>query len=249
MTAVRITAVCLGIMAAPVAACAGSTPQAGDPAAPSAETEEAYAPVIDPSNFVSEIDNLYMPFKPGTTFVYDGQTEKGAEHNEVVVSSESKVIMGVSCVVVQDTVMVDGVLEEDTSDWYAQDKEGNVWYFGEDSKDYENGSVVSTKGSWEAGVDGALPGIVMEAHPKEGDTYRQEYYKGEAEDWAAVMSLSESASVPWGSYDNLLMTNEWAALDDPPVYEHKYYASGVGFVMTKYIEGGYEMKLTEIRHD
>jgi hypothetical protein len=224
-------------------ACAGRPPQVVQP------TEAIYAPVIDPANFVTGIDNPYMPLKPGTTFVYDGQTEKGNEHNEVAVSSETKIIMGVPCIVVQDTVMVDGVLEEATTDWYAQDKEGNVWYFGEDSKDYENGEVVSTKGSWEAGVDGALPGIVMESRSKEGDTYRQEYYKGEAEDWASVISLNESASVPWGSYANLLMTNEWAALDNPPVYEHKYYASGVGLVMTKYVEGGFELKLTEMRHE
>ncbi len=227
------------IVAAILASCARTTPP----------SEVPYAPAIDPSNFVTVIDNPFLPLKPGTTFVYDGQTEKGNEHNEVAVTSETKVIMGVTCVVVEDTVMVDGALEEGTTDWYAQDRQGNVWYFGEDSKDYENGQVVSTAGSWQAGVDGALPGIVMQARPKEGDTYRQEYYKGEAEDWAAVLSLTESASLPLGSYDNLLMTNEWSALDSPPVYEHKYYAADVGFVMTKYVEGGFEMKLTEIRNN
>jgi hypothetical protein len=239
MVSFRVKIGLLVIAATGLAACARTSPEA----------EVAYAPAIDPSNFVSVIDNPFLPMKPGTTFVYDGQTEKGNEHNEVAVTSETKVIMGVTCVVVQDTVMVDGALEEGTTDWYAQDKQGNVWYFGEDSMDYENGHVVSTAGSWEAGVAGALPGIAMETQPKEGDTYRQEYYKGEAEDWASVLSLTESASVPAGSYDNLLMTNEWSALDNPPVYEHKYYAPGVGFVMTKYLEGGFEMKLTEIRQN
>ena len=212
-------------------------------------TEETYAPVIDPANFVTTIDNPYMTLIPGTTFIYDGITEKGKGHNEVYVSSETKVILGVTCIVVKDTVMVDGVLEEATLDWYAQDRQGNVWYFGEDSKEYEKGAVVGTKGSWEAGVDGALPGIVMKANPTIGETYRQEYYRGEAEDLATVLSLSESISIPFGSYSDVLMTNEWSALDTPPVYEHKYYAKGIGFIMTKYLEGGYELKLTEIRHE
>ena len=155
-------------------------------------------------------------------------------------------ILGVTCVVVSDTVKVDGVLEEATLDWYAQDKQGNVWYFGEDSKEYKDGKVTSTKGSWETGVKGALPGIVMEANPKVGDTYRQEYYKGEAEDMASVESLSESVSVPYGAYSNLLMTKEWSALDSPPVFENKYYAKGVGFLMTKGDQTG-ELKLVGIR--
>jgi hypothetical protein len=184
--------------------------------APPSGTVEPYAPVIDPANFVAVVDNPYMPLKPGTTFIYDGKTEKGNEHNEVYVSSETKVIMGVTCVVVKDKVMVDGALEEQTLDWYAQDKQGNVWYFGEDSKDYDkNGAVISTQGSWQGGVNGALPGIVMQAQPSVGQTYRQEYSKGEAEDWASVLSLTESLSVPTGSYKDMLMTNEWSALDNP----------------------------------
>jgi hypothetical protein len=213
------------------------------------KTQETYAPVIDPANFVAVIDNPYMPLIPGTTFVYEGITEKGNEHNDVYISSETKVIMGVTCVVVKDTVLVDGVLEEQTLDWYAQDKQGNVWYFGEASSEYQNGAVVSTKGSWEAGVDGAQPGIVMEANLVVGDTYRQEYYRGQAEDWASVLSLTETANIPTGSYRDLLLTNEWSGLDNPLIYEHKYYAKGIGFIMTKYVEGGYELKLIEIRHE
>ena len=230
-----------------VAACSG---KAAPPSTSPPLAKEPYAPVIDPANFVAVVDNPYMPLKPGTTFVYEGKTEKGNEHNEVYVSSETKVIMGVACIVVKDKVMVDGVLEEATLDWYAQDKQGNVWYFGEDSKDYDkNGAVVSTKGSWEAGVNGALPGIVMKAKPIVGETYRQEYYKGEAEDWATVLSLSESATIPTGSYNDLLLTNEWSGLDNPPIYENKYYAKGIGFIMTKYVEGGFELKLIEIRQE
>jgi len=225
-----------------LAACSGRSSRTSQPA------ETPYAPVIDPANFIAGVDNPYFPLKPGTTFVYEGKTEKGNEHNEAYVSFETKVILGVTCLVVSDTVKVDGVLEEATLDWYAQDKQGNVWYFGEDSKEYKGGKVVSTKGSWEGGVKGALPGIVVEANPKVGDTYRQEYYKGEAEDMASVEGLSESVSVPYGSYSDLLMTKEWSALDSLPVFENKYYAKGVGFLMTKGDQTG-ELKLVGIRHE
>ena len=243
---ISLTLGVLVIMAIDVSGC-GSGGQNQTPTV--SPTEEPYAPVIDPANFVMTVDNQYMPLIPGTTFIYDGESEKGNEHNEVNISTETKVILGVTCIVVKDKVMVDGVLEEQTLDWYAQDKQGNVWYFGEDSKEYENGAVVSTEGSWEAGLDGALPGIVMQSNPTIGETYRQEYYKGKAEDWATVLNLSASISIPFGSYNDMLMTNEWSALDTPPVYEHKYYAKGVGFIMTKYLEGGFELKLTEIRHN
>ena len=211
-------------------------------------TEEVYAPVIDPVNFVTAIDNLYFPLQPGTTFVYEGRTETGNEHNEVYVSSETRVILGVTCVVVSDTVTVDGNLEEATLDWYAQDKQGNVWYLGEDAREYENDAVVSTAGSWEAGVDGAQPGILMPARPTVGDSYRQEYYRGQAEDMAQVLNLTESAAVPYGSYTNLLMTKEWSALE-PSVVEHKYYAQGIGLVLVTTEGESWELPLVEMRHD
>lgn len=239
----RLLLTCVALV---LTACSG---QPGSASQESGAADEAYSPRIDPADFVAVVDNPYMPLSPGTTFIYDGTTENGNEHNEVYVSSETKTILGVECVVVKDTVVVDGVLEEATLDWYAQDKSGNVWYFGEDSKEYQEGGVVSPAGSWEAGVNGALPGIVMQADPAVGDTYRQEYYKGEAEDWASVLSLTESATVGTGAYSKVLVTKEWSGLDNPPVYEHKYYAEGVGFILTKYIEGGFEMQLTEIRHD
>jgi len=213
---------------------------------PAQTTGEPYAPVIDPANFVAGIDNPYFPLKPGTTFIYEGKTEKGFEHNETFVSYETKVILGVTCVVISDTVTVDGQLEEATFDWYAQDKQGNVWYMGEDSKEYADGKVTSTKGSWEAGLDGALPGIIMQASPKVGQTYRQEYYKGEAEDLASVLILSESATVPYGSYKDLLMTQETTALE-PSLVENKYYAKGIGFVLMTVPKGSERLELVEIR--
>jgi hypothetical protein len=185
--------------------------------------EKAYAPHINPAEFTTTIDNEYFPLKPGTTFVYEG----GAEHGEMTVTSETKKIMGVECVVVDDRAWEAGKLIEGTYDWFAQDKEGTVWYFGEDTKEYENGKVVSTKGSWEAGVDGAKPGIIMPAEPKVGDVYRQEYYPGEAMDMARVLSLNASVTVPFGSFDHVLETREWTPLQ-PVFSEKKYYVRGVG---------------------
>src|SRR5215210_5961604 len=142
-------------------------------------TQQAYAPHIKTSEFTTKIDNKYFPLKPGTTFVYQGKSAGNAERDVMTVTHSTKRIMGVECVVVKDRVFAQGKLGEKTFDWYAQDKKGNVWYFGEDSKEYKNGKV-STGGSWEAGKAGAKPGI-MQAHPKVGQTYRQEYSKGSAE--------------------------------------------------------------------
>jgi hypothetical protein len=127
---------------------------------------------------------------PGTVWVYEGRTEDGFERVVVTVVPETRVILGVECRVVIDRVYLDGELIEETYDWYVQDLKGNVWYFGEESHEIENGKVVSTDGSWEAGVNGAKPGYIMLAMPKVGDRYRQEYYLGEAEDVAEVTALT-----------------------------------------------------------
>lgn len=225
------------ILSLSLAACGSSAPA----------SEEDYAPAIEPADFVEEIDNPYLSWVPGTVFVYEGQTGEGLEHIEVRVTDERKEIMGINCVVVQDTVWVDDELVEDTFDWYAQDRDGNVWYMGEDSREYENGEAVSTAGSWEAGVDGAQPGIIMQANPEIGAVYRQEYYAGEAEDMAEVASLSESATVAYGSYDDLLVTKEWTPLE-PGIAENKYYAAGLGLVLEEVVEGGTgRVELVDIR--
>ncbi len=209
--------------------------------------DEPYDPVINPADFVAQINNQYLPMSPGTTFIYDGESEDGKEEIEVNVTHETKEILGVTCVVVRDRVWIDGELVEDTFDWFAQDKDGNVWYFGEDSKEYEGGKVVSTEGSWEAGVDGAKPGIIMKGNPQVGDAYRQEYYEDEAEDMAEVLSLNESISVPYGSFENCLKTQEWTPLE-PDVVENKYYAPGVGVVLEVAVEGESErVELVEVR--
>jgi hypothetical protein len=201
-----------------------------------------YAQTIDPADFVDGVDHPFFPMVRGAHFVFDG-----AEHVEVDVLSETKLILGVSVTVVRDRVFQDGELIEDTLDWYAQDVDGNVWYFGEQTAELENGKVTSTAGSWEAGVDGAQPGIVMLATPQAGDTYRQEFYEGEAEDLAEVTSLDGSVSVPAGSWSgtDVLVTEEWTPLE-PDVRERKTYARGVGVVEVRVIEGGDEVTtLTE----
>jgi hypothetical protein len=152
--------------------------------------------------FTTTIDNEYFPLKPGTTFLYEG----GTEHSEMSVTSDTKKVMGVECVVVDHREWEGEKLIERTYDWFAQDNKGTVWYFGEDTKEYENGKVVSTKGSWEAGVDGAKAGIIMPADPKVGHSYHQEYYPGEAMDMARVLSLEASVTVPYGSFDHVLET-------------------------------------------
>ena len=210
--------------------------------------QKAYAPHVDPADFTTRIDDKYFPLEPGTTFVYRGETEDAREGDTVRVTSDTKNIMGVDCVVVDDRVTEDGELTEQTYDWYAQDEKGNVWYFGEDSREYENGKVKSTEGSWEAGKDGAEPGIIMPADPKVGKSYRQEYYKGEAEDMARPLKLDGSVKVPYGSFDNVLVTDEWTPLEKN-VAEHKFYAPGVGNVKEIATQGPQEtLTLVAVKH-
>jgi hypothetical protein len=192
---------------------------------------DPYDPVINPATFSATIDNPYFPLTPGTTFVYEGPTAQGLEHDEFAVTHNTRVILGVTCVEVHDTVTTGGVLTEDTLDWFAQDTDGNVWYFGENSKQLEGGLIVGVEGSWTAGVDGAKPGIVMEAHSAVGDFYRQEFLLDTAEDLADVLSLTEAVTVPYGSFTNCLETAETSPLE-PDALEHKFYATGVGNVRT-----------------
>src|SRR5215216_186601 len=203
----------------------------------SQEENKAYTPQINPANFTTTIDNEYFPLKPGTTFLYEGKGER----DQMSVTHQTRKVMGVECMVVDDRAWEDGKLIEKTYDWFAQDKEGSVWYFGENTKEYEEGKVVSTKGSWEAGVDGAKPGIIMQADPKVGQSYHQEYYPGEAMDMAKVLSLNESVRVPYGSFDRVLETKEWSPLE-PSYSEHKYYARRVGQVY------GGGLELVDVKH-
>ena len=193
---------------------------------------------LDPAEFTSEIDNPWLPFRTGSRWVYrETDGEGGEQQVEVTVTDRTKTILGIEATVVRDVVTEDGEVVEDTFDWYAQDEDGNVWYLGEETKEYENGKVVSTEGSWEAGVDGALAGIMIPGDPEVGQAYRQEYYEGEAEDNGEVLSVDATASVPFGSFDGVLKTKDTNALE-PSVLEHKYYAEDVGPVLAVNVSGG-----------
>ncbi len=207
----------------------------------------AYRVEVDPANFVSTVDNPYFPLVPGTTLVYVGTAAGEREVDTVTVTDRTKEILGVPCVVVRDEVKVAGELRELTFDWYTQDVDGNVWYFGEDSKEYEHGQVSSTVGSWEAGVDGAQPGVIMLATPEVGTSYRQELYLGEAEDRARVVALGERVSVPYGSFDDAMVTEDFTPLE-PMFLERKYYAPGIGVVLERLVEGGDDVsRLIDVR--
>jgi hypothetical protein len=203
---------------------------------------------IDPNNFVDVVDNPYFPLAPGTTYIYRGETEGVPTRDVMTVTSDTKVILGVTTIVVRDQAYEDGVLVEDTFDWYAQDKAGNVWYFGEDTKELdENGNVISTEGSWEAGVNGAEPGLIMEANPKKGDKYQQEFAADVAEDMAQVIGFKDSFCVRYGCFEDVLVTKEWTPLEKG-VVENKYYAPGVGFIFSEMVKGGDEQsELVRVR--
>ena len=196
------------------------------------QPDTSYHPEILPANFTNStvVDNPYFPLEFGKKYIYEGQTSDGFERIEVQRLSTSKTIMGIACVVVNDKVWMDGKLREDTEDWYAQDNDGNVWYMGEYVTDYNpDGTVKDHSGSWEAGVDGAKPGINMLADPKVGMAYRQEYYFDEAEDEAEVTEAGLTVTIPLGTYANCIKIKEWTDLE-PGITGFKTYAPGVGIV-------------------
>lgn len=195
---------------------------------------------LDPANFTTDIDNPYWPMPVGARWVFEETDEDGVKQRvEVTVTNRTKTVAaGVEAVVVHDLVTIGGETVEDTLDWYAQDTAGNIWYLGEDTKEYANGKVKTTAGSWEAGVDGAQAGIIMPADPEPGMAYRQEYYEGEAEDNGAIVSTAEMVQVPAGLFRETLMTRDTVPLE-PAVQELKFYARGVGPVLTLQTSGGF----------
>jgi hypothetical protein len=202
---------------------------------------------LDPTDFTADVTNRWFPLEPGTRWTYRETTED-AEVVRVVVTATSvtrRIGNGITARVVRDTVTLDGDIIEDTLDWYAQDAVGTVWYLGEDTAELENGKVSTREGSFEAGVDGAEAGVIMPASPEVGMSYRQEYYEGEAEDNGEVLALGQQASVPAGRYDDLVKTADTTPLE-PDVLEHKYYASGVGLVLTIDREGGGREELLSV---
>jgi hypothetical protein len=233
--AVAIVSTCL-LATALVAACGGDD----DSAEPSTSLPQGSEQVdLDPAEFSTQIDNPWWPMEPGSRWVYrETDTEGTMQRVEVTVTDRTKMIAnGVEARVVHDVVTEDGEPVEITDDWYAQDSEGNVWYMGEATTEYENGKPVSTAGSFEAGVDGAQPGIIMPADPEPGMTYRQEYYAGEAEDEGEIVSIDEQAQVPFGHFTDVLMTKDTNPLE-PKVLEFKFYARDVGPVLAVSVSGG-----------
>jgi hypothetical protein len=231
---------------AATAACGGGGSQSTGGAAAQSSLPQGSEPVqLDPADFTTEIDNPYFPIVPGSRRVFRETDAEGAVRRVVVtVTNDTKTIIGIDARVVHDVVTEDGQITEDTYDWYAQDSDGNLWYLGEDTKEFENGKLKSTEGSWEAGVDGAQPGIIIPANPQPGMTYREEYYTGQAEDGAEILSLTAHADVPYGVFDDVLQTRNFTPLE-PDLVEEKFYASGVGPVLEITVTGGSDR--TELR--
>ena len=194
-------------------------------------------PSADPDDFVEGIDNPYLPLEPGSRWVYES-AGVDPDTTTVTVTGDTREVQGVTTKVVHDVVRdADGKVVEDTFDWVAQDAAGNVWYFGEDTTEYDDRGRPDHSGSWEAGVDGAQAGLVMPAQPRVGDGYQQESSPGLAEDRAEVLSVDESVNVEFGSFTDVVQTEDTTPLE-PGLVEHKYYAPGVGLVLEQTVAGG-----------
>ena len=196
---------------------------------------------IDPTRFSAQVDNPWFPLRPGTRYVYTGIKDGQPSRDVVFVTHQTRTIDGVPCVAVQDRLYLRGRLEERTTDWYSQDRQGNVWYLGERTAELDrSGRVTSTEGTWLAGVSGAKPGIYMPAHPTLGQTGRQEYYRGHAEDHFRVIGSFSTVS-PAGA-PNAVLTQEWTPLE-PGVLDNKLYVRGIGTVLEQTVNGGNERNL------
>jgi hypothetical protein len=195
---------------------------------------------LNPANFTASVDNPWFPLKPGTILRYRGVRDGKRALQVFSVTNQKKRIQGVATTVVHDRLYLNGGLHEVTSDWYAQDKQGAVWYFGEDTKTLDSkGHVENRSGSFQAGVDGAHAGIYMPAEPHVGQAFQQEYYKGKAEDHFQILSLHASVKVPGASSSSAMRTNEWTPLE-PGVLDNKYYVRGIGTVKELAVKGGNE---------
>jgi hypothetical protein len=201
---------------------------------------------LDPADFTTNIDNPYFPLAPGSKWVFREGKGADAPRVEITVTNETKKIEGITARVVRDVGTEKGQLVEDTHDWYAQDSAGNVWYLGEATTEYENGKPKTTEGSWEAGVNGAEPGVIMPAKPRVGLAYRQEYYKGHAEDRAKIVSVDATGQIPFGRFDHAVETEDVAPLGKGTI-EHKYYARNVGLVLAVGPGGGREVLVSFMR--
>jgi hypothetical protein len=223
----------------PTTSASVATPSPGGPSTTKAGPADTGGLQFDPARFGSGVDNPYFPLRPGTRFTYRGVSDGEPETIVVRVTGQTRTILGIPAVVVRDTVHIGGELVEDTYDWFGTDDDGNVWYLGEDVKDYEGGKVTGTGGSWEAGRNGAEAGVQMMAPPEVGDRYQQEQAKGVAEDRARVVSTTERVAVPAGTFRDVVKIAETTPLE-PDVLEYKYYARGIGLVLAIAAKGGPE---------
>ncbi len=223
------------------AAAIGGFSMAGASADRVADDPTAHRGAPGPAQFDDPQQNPYFPVRPGTVTRYRGSEDDERFHEKVVVTHHTKTIQGVTTTVVRDvTFRSDGSLAEKTHDWYAPDNDGNVWYFGENTATYrENGSVESREGSWEAGVDGAVAGLIMPADPRPTDAYRQEYYRGHATDQAWIVQRNDTTKVPYRTFHHVVRSFEWTRLE-PKVLSQKLYGRGVGIVREGDKSGGHE---------
>jgi hypothetical protein len=222
------TTLCTALVTAVALGGLGSAPGGASPPFPGA------------AGFSPRVDNPWFPLLAGSRYVYRGIKDGHPARDVVTVTHRTKLIDGVPCIVVEDRLYLSGYLEERTTEWYSQDKQGNVWYFGEDTAELaKNGHVTSTSGTWRAGVDGARPGLYMFARPKVGQAAQQEFYKGEAQDHFQVLSLRASVDVPYTSSTRAVLTKEWTPLE-PGVVDHKFYVRGIGTVLEQTVKGGSE---------
>jgi len=200
----------------------------------------SYRPTIEPSDFSAHVTNPWFPLRPGTTYIYTGTKDGRHALDVVTVSRQTKAIDGVRTRVVQDRLFLDGALEERTADYYAQDRCGNVWYFGEDTAVLDaNGHVTDRSGSFRAGVGGAQPGVYQQRAAELGRWFRQEWSKGQAEDRYRALTTAASVTVPYGTFRKALRTEEQTDLE-PGVVDNKYYVRGIGVVRELTVKGGTE---------
>jgi len=244
----RPTTSAIAFLAILAAGCGSSSGDHGRSPSTLAPIHGRYAPSIDVSNFVARIDNKYWPLSPGTAFHYRGTRGTTPQTDDEVVTHETREILGIRATVVRDTVSERGHPIERTLDFYAQDKQGNVWYLGEDSFELKNGRFVKASDSWRSGVDGAKPGIIMPADPRAGDRYRQEYYPpGEALDEAHVLGYRGPVTVPYRTFRRSLVTSEFSPLE--PQTEQKFYVAGIGEILERVVKGHHEeFALVSVTH-
>jgi len=236
LAAMAVAALALGCSSQEVTQPSSAGVNPADPP-PAIDAKRVGIEDFNPDDFVAGVDNPLFPLPLGRRLIYRGTGDGEPMRVVTDVTRRHKTILGVDVVVVLDRVFVSGELAELTFDWYAQDRHGNVWYFGEDTKEYDNGKVVSTAGSFEAGKNGAKAGIIMRVHPKVGQTTPQEFAPGVAEDKARVLDLNATITVPYGTFTHCLKQEEFTPLE-PDALENKYYCPGVGIVNELDVKGG-----------